>query len=88
MMFQALDSLTENDLIKTVTIRSEPHTVIEAINRQLTHYAYHIGQIVYLARLYAGPSWKSLSIPKGMSKEFEAKKRSEAEVLTKQKDNL
>lgn len=80
---QALESLTESDLMKSVTIRSESHTVIEAINRQMTHYAYHIGQIVYLARHYAGPNWKSLSIPKGMSKEFEVNKRAEVESVSK-----
>ena len=54
-----------------MTIRGEPHTVLQAIQRQLTHYAYHVGQIVFLARHFAGPRWQSLSIPKGRSKEFD-----------------
>jgi hypothetical protein len=54
-----------------VAIRGEPHTVLQAIQRQLTHYAYHVGQIVFLARHFAGPHWRSLSIPKGRSKEFD-----------------
>ena len=52
-------------------IRDEPHTVLQAIQRQLTHYAYHVGQIVFLARHFAGPRWRSLSIPKGRSRDFD-----------------
>jgi hypothetical protein len=63
-LFDALHSLKEEDLDKTVTIRNEPHTVIEAINRQLTHIGYHVGQIVYLAKYRGRASWTSLSIPK------------------------
>jgi uncharacterized damage-inducible protein DinB len=70
----AISSLSWEDLEATVTIRGERHTVIEAINRQLTHYAYHVGQIVFLARHFAGPKWQSLSIPKGKSAEFEVAK--------------
>lgn len=69
-LFRAVSSLTLEDLGKTVTIRSEPHSVLEAVNRQLTHYAAHVGQIVFLAKHYAGPNWQSLSIPKGKSREF------------------
>jgi uncharacterized damage-inducible protein DinB len=69
-----ISSLSEDDLSKTIYIREEPHLVLEAINRQLTHYAYHVGQIVFLARHFAGNNWKSLSIPKGMSKEYEVAK--------------
>jgi hypothetical protein len=69
-LFDALDPLKPDDLNRTVLIRNEPHTVIEAINRQLTHYAYHVGQIVYLARHYAGDRWRSLTIPRGESDEF------------------
>lgn len=68
-LFDALNPLKPEDLIGTVLIRNEPHTVIEAINRQLTHYAYHAGQIVYLARHWS-KDWESLSIPKGKSEEF------------------
>ncbi len=62
-LFNSLQSLNENDLLKEVRIRNEPHTVVEAINRQLTHYAYHVGQIVYIAKHLDGEMWKSLSIP-------------------------
>jgi hypothetical protein len=62
------------DLERSVTIRGEPHTVVEAINRQLTHYAYHVGQIVLLARHFAGDAWQWLSIPKGKSAEYEVSK--------------
>ena len=71
-----LDSLDPDDLEKTVNIRGEPHTVVQAIQRQLSHYAYHIGQLVYVARMWAGPSWKSLSIPKGESKAFNRERMS------------
>ena len=65
----SLRSLTPDDLERTVTIRSEPFLVIEALNRLASHTAYHVGQIVLLAKHFAGPDWKSLSIPKGMSKQ-------------------
>jgi hypothetical protein len=68
--FEELEQLEADDLNKTVLIRTEPHTVIEAINRQLTHCAYHVGQIVFLARSLAGSRWQSLSIPRGKSEEF------------------
>lgn len=69
-LFDALNPLTADDLDKTVFIRGEPHTVMQAINRQLAHYAYHVGQIVFLARYFAGANWQTLSIPKGRSDEF------------------
>lgn len=68
-LFDALASLTENDLLYTIYIRKEPHTVMEAINRQLAHLPYHVGQIVYIAKMVSG-DWKALTIPKGMSGEF------------------
>ncbi|HQY20116.1 MAG TPA: DUF1572 family protein [Ignavibacteria bacterium] len=71
--FKTLDSLTEDDLLKYIKIRNESHTVTEALNRQLTHYAYHIGQIVYLAKHILNKNWNSLSIPKGKSDEFNKK---------------
>jgi len=71
-LFTALEPLTDAELERTVKIRGESLTVMQAINRQLTHYAYHIGQIVYVAKHYAGASWRSLSIPKGRSGEFNA----------------
>jgi Protein of unknown function (DUF1572) len=63
-LFEALATLRPEHLTRTVTIRGQPHTVLEAINRQIAHYAYHVGQIVQLARHLAGPQWKSLSIPR------------------------
>jgi uncharacterized Ntn-hydrolase superfamily protein len=66
---QAVSSLSPADLGKTVRVRGEGHSVIEAINRQLTHYAAHVGQIVLLAKHFAGPKWQSLSIPRGKSRE-------------------
>ena len=69
-VFAAVSPLTPNDLARTITIRGERHSVMEALNRQLTHYAAHVGQIVLLAKHYAGPNWQSLSIPRGKSKDF------------------
>ncbi len=69
-LFEALATLKSDDLDKIVYIRSEPHTVMEAILRQLTHYAYHVGQIVYLARHFAGERWQTLSVPRGNSEAF------------------
>lgn len=63
-LFGAMASLGPDDLTKTVTIRGEAHTVLEAINRQMSHYAAHVGQIVLLAKHFAGPRWRTLSIPK------------------------
>ena len=69
-VFTALEPLTAADFRKTVMIRGETHTIVQAINRQLTHYAYHIGQIVFLAKHFRSREWKSLSIPKNRSSEF------------------
>ncbi len=69
VFMHTLNSLTENDLMKTVTIRGEGLTVLQALNRQTAHYAYHIGQIVYLAKHIKSNEWKSLSIPKNKSAE-------------------
>ena len=71
LLFSAIEGLAPSDLSRTVAIRGEPHTVLQAIQRQLTHYAYHVGQVVFLARHFAGPRWRSLSIPKGRSKDFD-----------------
>ena len=68
-VFDAVTPLTEDDLEKTVTIRAEPHSVMQAINRQIAHYSYHVGQIVFLARHFAGSEWKTLTIPKRKSAE-------------------
>jgi hypothetical protein len=75
-LFGALTSLNVKDLMRTVYIRTEPHSVLQAINRQLTHCACHVGQIVFLARHFAGEDWQSLSIPRGESEEFNARMRS------------
>jgi hypothetical protein len=69
-MFGALEPLTEADLSRTVTIRGEPHSVMQAINRQLAHYPYHCGQIVFLAKHLANENWRSLSVPRRQSAEF------------------
>ena len=71
LVFDALGPLSADDLLRTVRIRGEEHTVLQAIQRQLTHYAYHVGQIVFLAKLFAGNRWRSLSIPKGKSRDFD-----------------
>lgn len=70
--------LTEDDLEKTITIRSEQHTVTDALNRQLAHYPYHVGQIVYLGRMIKSKTWKNLSIPKGQSQQFNDKMKHRA----------
>ena len=69
-LFSALKPLVDADLSRTVTIRGEPHSVVQAINRQLAHYPYHCGQIVFLAKHFRGREWKSLSIPRGKSTSF------------------
>jgi hypothetical protein len=71
LLFAALAPLSDDDLLRTVTIRGEAHSVLQAIQRQLAHYAQHAGQIVLLAKHWAGPAWKTLSIPRGKSKEYE-----------------
>jgi hypothetical protein len=68
--FAALEPLGEGDLSRTVTIRGEPHSVMQAVNRQVAHYAYHIGQIVFLAKHLQHDKWKSLSVPRGKSEEY------------------
>lgn len=69
-LFNAINPLTETDLNQIIYIRNEGHTVIEAINRQLAHYPYHIGQIVMLGKMLAKNGWQSLSIPKGKSQVY------------------
>ena len=69
-LFMALSNLSDNDLDKIVYIRHMGHTVAEAINRQLAHYPYHVGQIVFLSKMITGENWRSLSIPKGGSKKY------------------
>jgi hypothetical protein len=69
-VFAAIEPLKPEDVMRTVTIRSEPHTVLQAINRQIAHYAAHIGQIVFLAKHLRSSEWKTLTIPRGKSEEF------------------
>jgi hypothetical protein len=68
--FAALEPLRDSDVERVIAIRGEPLTVLQAINRQLTHNAYHVGQIVYVAKHYCGPAWRTLSIPLGRSADF------------------
>lgn len=75
--YAALDAVNEENFDTIIYIRNQGHTITEALNRQMAHYAYHIGQIVYLGRMIKGSKWISLSIPKGESKSFNAKKFSE-----------
>lgn len=69
-LFSALEPLSEADLSKMVNIRGEPHSVMQAINRQVAHYPHHIGQIVLLAKHFAGDRWQSLTIPRNRSGDF------------------
>jgi len=72
-VFDAIRPLTPDDLMRTVTIRGQDHTVVQAINRQIAHYAYHVGQIVYVAKHFCSSEWQSLSVPKNKSAEFKAR---------------
>ena len=69
-LFDNLEPLTVDDFSRTITIRGQQHTVVEAINRQLTHYAYHVGQVVLLAKHFRSSDWKTLSVPKNRSADF------------------
>ena len=71
-IFSALEPLADADLTRTVTIRGEPHSVMQAINRQIAHYTYHVGQIVFLAKHLSSNHWKALTIPRGRSQRFNA----------------
>lgn len=73
-LFSAISHLSDADLDRMVLIRNEGHTVLEALHRQLAHYAYHVGQIVLLSRAFVGPAWISLSIPRGKSRDYNAEK--------------
>jgi Protein of unknown function (DUF1572) len=72
-VFGALTPLSDADLARTVLIRTEPHSVMQAINRQIGHYCSHIGQIIYLAKHFAGDDWEAVTVPRGKSAEFNAK---------------
>ncbi len=77
-LFTALDSVNENNFSKEIYIRNLGHTVVEAINRQLSHYPHHIGQILFIGKLIKGAAWKSLSIPKGQSNNYNKEKFAQA----------
>jgi uncharacterized damage-inducible protein DinB len=72
-VFHALGPLSDSELEREVFIRSEPHSVMQAINRQIAHYAYHCGQIVFLAKHLKGSDWKTLSVPRNKSADFNSK---------------
>lgn len=76
-LFEALNTISESDLDKITYIRNQGHTVMEAINRQLAHYPYHVGQIVFLGKMFLNDNWQSLSIPKGNSNSYNAEKFSQ-----------
>jgi hypothetical protein len=78
LLFDLLDSLQPADLLRTVTIRGEAHTVLMAVQRQVAHYAYHIGQLVQLAKHRRGEGWQNLSVPRGQSQQFNTVKFAEA----------
>lgn len=80
-VFTALAGLKPEDVMRTVTIRGEPHTVLQAVNRQVAHYAYHAGQIVFLAKHFRSSEWKTLSVPRGKSEEFNAMAQKNAQRL-------
>lgn len=77
-VFKAVNALREEQLEEIVYIRNEGHTINEALTRQMTHYAYHVGQIVYLARMLVGTDWISLSVPRGQSEAFNQQKFSQS----------
>lgn len=77
-LFSSLHELSEDNLEQNISIRNQKHTVTEAINRQLCHYSYHVGQIVFLGKFLLGEEWKTLSIAKGTSKEYNIEKTSES----------
>lgn len=75
VLFDTLTALKPEDLMRTVTIRGEPHTVLQALNRSLAHMAQHAGQVVFLAKHFKSTQWKTLSVPRGQSDEFNARMR-------------
>ena len=85
-LFDAIEPLTISDFEKTITIRGQKHTICEALNRQLTHYAYHIGQITLLAKHFRVTDWQSLSVPKNKSNQFNSFMTQNADETRKQID--
>ena len=87
-VFEAIEPLTAADLMRTIRIRGQDHTVVQAINRQLAHYAYHVGQIVCLAKHFKSSDWQSLSVPRNKSAEFNAyleQKMKESKAMSREK---
>lgn len=87
-LFAALESVSNSNINQLVYIRNIGHTIPEAINRQLAHYAYHIGQMVFIGKMIANDQWKSLSIPKGLSAAYNQKRFAEAKHKGHYTDNL
>ena len=83
-----LGSISDSDLSKVIYIRNQGHTILEAINRQLSHYPYHIGQIVFIGKMLSDKNWNSLSIPKGGSKEYNQDKFSKPKTKQHFTDEL
>ncbi len=83
IVFDTIAALKPEDLTRTVTIRQEPHTVLQALNRASNHYAHHIGQILYVAKMIRKTEWKTLSVPRGKSAEYNAKQLEDRRFLTK-----
>lgn len=81
-LFDALNKLTEKDLTKIIYIRNQGHTVLEAINRQLAHYPYHVGQIVFIGKMILNDKWQTLSIPRGKSNTYNTEKFSKEKSKT------
>jgi hypothetical protein len=77
LTFSAIGPLSPEDFRRTVEIRGQPHSILKAINRQIAHYAYHVGQLVFLAKHLAGSRWETLSIPRGRSEEVNRKLKGE-----------
>lgn len=82
ILFSAIKGLSPDDLERTVTIRAEPHTVLQALNRALAHHASHVGQIIFLAKHLRSTEWNTLSVPRGKSEEINAKMRAKFEKPT------
>lgn len=87
-LFRTLETLSETDLTRIIYIRNEGHTVTEAINRQLAHYPYHVGQIVFIGKMIQNEKWQSLSIPRNQSEKYNNQKFSQAKQRAHFTDEL
>jgi len=86
-VFAAIEPLSPDDLLRTVLIRGQEHTVVQAINRQIAHYSYHVGQIVYLAKHFKSSEWQTLSVPRNKSAEFNAFLKTKLDESTTAREN-